>query len=151
MLCASSAGRGGWRTALQAAKSWIPAGHSSSSMLYLCACLHPLNSGSYSAKQSPYTSDWCTRGTVTPHPSCIPDAFPTYVAWLANYTCRYDGATSELFDETFATWNEATVGYGSHAVIFGPQFGSFHGSSGWKYSLGLMRRAMQRDSPPLSK
>lgn len=56
----------------------------------------------------------------------------------------YDGQTSELIDETFRTWGPQTVGYGADAVIFGPQFGSFHGASAWRSSLSTMRSALRR-------
>jgi len=56
----------------------------------------------------------------------------------------YDGQTSELLDETFRTWGPQSVGYGADAVIFGPQFGSFHGASGWRQTLGGLRSALRQ-------
>jgi len=54
----------------------------------------------------------------------------------------YDGASNELFDETFSAWSEPSVGYGSHAIIFGPQFGSFHGAMAWRRTLSRMKAAV---------
>ena len=36
------------------------------------------------------------------------------------------------------------VGYGSSAIVFGPQFGNFHGASAWRYSFSLMQQALRR-------
>ena len=49
----------------------------------------------------------------------------------------YDGQTSELLDETFRTWGPQTVGYGADAIIFGPQFGSFHRGFNLAPSIGV--------------
>ena len=37
-----------------------------------------------------------------------------------------------------------TVGYGSSALLFGPQFGNFHGASTWRASFSLMQQALRR-------
>ena len=94
MLCAGRT----WKDALAEAKSWVPRGHPSMSMLYL-----------------------------------------------------YDGQTSELLDETFRTWGPQTVGYGADAVIFGPQFGAFHGATQWRTTLGGMRQALRASDACLGR
>ena len=87
-----------WKDALVEAKSWVPHGHPSMTMLYL-----------------------------------------------------YDGQTSELLDETFRTWGPQTVGYGADAVIFGPQFGTFHGATQWRATLGVMRQALHASDACLGR
>uniref|UniRef100_A0A7S3EXY9 Uncharacterized protein n=1 Tax=Haptolina ericina TaxID=156174 RepID=A0A7S3EXY9_9EUKA len=54
----------------------------------------------------------------------------------------FDGQTSELLDETFRTWGPHSVGFGSDAIVFGPQFGSFHGASAWRSTFSGMRTAL---------
>ena len=55
----------------------------------------------------------------------------------------FDGATHELFDATFRQWSERSVGHGSHAIFFGPQFASARGHGTWGQSLRLLRRAVK--------
>ena len=90
----------------------------------------------------------------------IPTGHPS-----ASLLYLFDGQTSELIDETFRTWGASTpplsslattclhppsasgphtVGYGTSAMVFGPQFGNFHGASAWHHSFGLMRSALRR-------
>ena len=57
-----------------------------------------------------------SEASVIPRPPGDVDALP--VRW----------ADPELLDETFRTWGPQTVGNGADAIIFGPQFGSFHGA-----------------------
>jgi len=94
MLCVGRT----WRDAVAEAKSWVPQGHPSMSMLYL-----------------------------------------------------YDGQTSELLDETFRTWGPQSVGYGADAVIFGPQFGAFHGATAWRSTLSGMRAALRASDACLGR
>jgi hypothetical protein len=88
----------------------------------------------------------------------------------------YDGQTSELLDETFRTWgpqvgglnvdpaaphasahhgapppSPQSVGYGADAIIFGPQFGAFHGASAWRSTLGGMRAALRTSDACLGR
>ena len=58
----------------------------------------------------------------------------------------YDGHwNGQLFDETFRTWGPSSVGYGAHAVIFGPQFGKFDPRrEDWTRSLQIFNAAMSR-------
>ena len=63
----------------------------------------------------------------------------------------YDGQTSELLDETFRTWGPQSVGYGADAIIFGPQFGAFHGASAWRSTLGGMRAALRTSDACLGR
>jgi len=63
----------------------------------------------------------------------------------------YDGQTSELLDETFRTWGPQSVGYGADAVIFGPQFGAFHGATAWRATLGGMRAALRASDACLGR
>ena len=56
----------------------------------------------------------------------------------------YDGQTQETADATFETWGPHSVGYGSHAIIFGPQFASQRSANTMRRSLALMRRALKR-------
>jgi hypothetical protein len=49
----------------------------------------------------------------------------------------YDGHwTGQLFDETFRVWSPHSVGFGSDAIIFGPQFGKYAARSRPTYDLG---------------
>jgi len=61
----------------------------------------------------------------------------------------YDGHwNGQLFDETFRSWGPSSVGYGSHAVVFGPQFGKFAPErEDWARSLRLLTAAMRRSRP----
>jgi len=98
MMCPAYAATGGWQARLREAKSWIPEGHPSASLLYL-----------------------------------------------------YDGQTTDLLRETFETWNPLTVGYGSHAFIFGPQFGMFHGASEWRETFSRLRASISRSDACLGR
>jgi hypothetical protein len=69
----------------------------------------------------------------------IPPGHPS-----ASMLYLFDGATSDLIDETFRTWGTHTVGYGSSTLIFGPQFGIFHGTAAWRDSFALMQNALRR-------
>ena len=39
--------------------------------------------------------------------------------------CIYVGQTQDAMDATFRSWAPATIGYGSHAIILGPQVIAF--------------------------
>eukprot|EP00962_Isochrysis_galbana_P041210 scaffold15058_cov67-Isochrysis_galbana.AAC.1 len=41
-------------------------------------------------------------------------------------------------------WGPSTVGYGAHAIFFGPQFGFFHGADEWRATLSGVRAAVAR-------
>ena len=56
----------------------------------------------------------------------------------------FDGQAEALQTETFRTWGPASVGYGAHALVFGPQFGKFHGHAEWKHKLAVVRGALRR-------
>ena len=56
----------------------------------------------------------------------------------------YDGQTQETSDATFKAWGEQSVGYGSDAIIFGPQFASTRSIKTVKRSLELMETALSR-------
>jgi hypothetical protein len=87
MLCPTAS----WPAVLAKAKSWIPKGHRSASLLYL-----------------------------------------------------YDGQTQETADATFRSWGAQTVGFGSHAIIFGPQFANLRSAPVVRRSLALMSSALRR-------
>jgi len=78
-------------------------------------------------------------GVVTKAKAWIPPGHPS-----ASMLYLFDGATSDLIDETFRTWGTHTVGYGSSTLIFGPQFGNFHGAAAWRDSFALMHNALRR-------
>ena len=59
---------------------------------------------------------WPRDGHAHDAQAWIPAGHPS-----ASLLYLYDGQTSALLDETFGTWSEDSVGYGSHALIFGPQ------------------------------
>ena len=86
MLCPVAS----WPKVLERAKSWIPAGHPSASLLYL-----------------------------------------------------YDGQTQETADATFRGWGPHVVGYGSHAIVFGPQFANVRSAPVVRRSLALMASALR--------
>ena len=71
-------------------------------------------------------------------------------AWIPNGHAHasllylYDGQTQETADATFKTWAPHSVGYGSHAFIFGPQFASMRSSKAVVKSLAIMRTALKR-------
>lgn len=66
---------------------------------------------------------------------------PTHPA--ASLLYIYDGASAELFDETFRTWSERSVGYGASPIFFGVQFASAK-SRQLNASLRLISDAVQR-------
>lgn len=104
--------------------------------------------------REPVDQAWTCRATSMLCPAAGPGGWPAALraakAWIpsghasASLLYLFDGQTNELLDETFSTWTRASVGYGSHAIIFGPQFGSFHGASAWRHTLGQMRSAVRR-------
>ena len=104
--------------------------------------------------REPVDAAWTCRATAMMCPKAGPEGWPAVVArakaWIprghpsASLLYLFDGQTSELIDETFRTWGTHTVGYGASAMIFGPQFGNFHGASAWHHSFGLMRSALRR-------
>ena len=128
---------------------------------------HPLSA----VKLTPFYDDcWANRGRCQGHRPCREpvdqawtcratamycvgrtwkDALAEAKAWIPSghpsmsMLYLYDGQTSELLDETFRTWGPQSVGYGADAVIFGPQFGSFHGATAWRHTLGGMRNALR--------
>ena len=69
----------------------------------------------------------------------IPSGRPT-----ASLLYMVDGQAEALQTETFRTWGPASVGYGAHALVFGPQFGKFHGHAEWKHKLAVVRGALRR-------
>ena len=69
----------------------------------------------------------------------IPSGRPT-----ASLLYMFDGQAEALQTETFRTWGPASVGYGAHALVFGPQFGKFHGHAEWKHKLAVVRGALRR-------
>lgn len=88
----------------------------------------------------------------------IPHSHPS-----ASLLYIFDGSTHELLDETFRTWGPSSVGYGSDALIFGPQvsascttcdahahlsscepqFANLRAVPAWKRSLALVSAALQ--------
>ncbi len=100
--------------------------------------------------REPVDQQWTCRATAM---LCVGRTWPQALAdakrWIppshpsASLLYLFDGQTSELIDETFRTWNPHTVGYGSSALIFGPQFGAFHGASSWHATLGGIRAALR--------
>ena len=104
--------------------------------------------------QEPVDAAWTCRATAMYCPAGGPSGWPGVLAkakaWIpaghpsASMLYLFDGATSDLIDETFRTWGTHTVGYGSSALIFGPQFGNFHGAAAWHDSFALMRNALRR-------
>ena len=56
----------------------------------------------------------------------------------------YDGQTQETADATFRGWGAHVVGYGSHAIIFGPQFANLRGAPVVRRSLSLMAASLRR-------
>ena len=100
--------------------------------------------------REPVDQAWTCRATAM---LCVgrtwPDALRQAKAWIPaghpsmSMLYLYDGQTSELLDETMRTWGPQSVGYASDALIFGPQFGSFHGAAKWKRTLGGMRMALR--------
>ena len=81
------------------------------------------------------------RETLAKAKAWIPAGHPA-----ASLLYVYDGHwNGQLFDETFDSWGPSSVGYGSHAIIFGPQFGKFDPRrEDWATSLRLLQRAMAR-------
>lgn len=43
------------------------------------------------------------------------------------------------------------MGYGSHAILFGPQFASFHGAAEWRHTLSSVRTAVARSDACLGR
>ena len=78
-------------------------------------------------------------GVLAKAKAWIPPSHPS-----ASMLYLFDFATSDLIDETFRTWGTHTVGYGSSTLIFGPQFGTFHGAAEWRDSFALMHNALRR-------
>ena len=101
--------------------------------------------------REPVDQAWTCRATSM---LCVgrtwKDALSEAKAWIPNghpsmsMLYLYDGQTSELLDETFRTWGPQTVGYGADAVIFGPQFGSFHGATAWRATLEVCGKRCDR-------
>ena len=104
--------------------------------------------------QEPVDAAWTCRATAMYCPAGGPSGWPGVLAkakaWIppghpsASMLYLFDGATSDLIDETFRTWGTHTVGYGSSTLIFGPQFGNFHGAAAWRDSFALMQNALRR-------
>lgn len=106
--------------------------------------------------KEPVDAAWTCRSTAMLCPAAGEGGWPAALqrakAWVpqghpsASLLYLYDGQTSELLEETFSTWSEASVGYGSHAIIFGPQFGAFHhsGSRSWRRTLSILTSAVRR-------
>ena len=90
-----------------------------------------------------------STSTTTLGPSW-PDVLSHAKAWIPNGHAHasllylYDGQTQETADATFKTWAPHSVGYGSHAFIFGPQFASMRSSKAVVKSLAIMRTALKR-------
>ena len=61
----------------------------------------------------------------------------------ASFLYLFDGASSDMFDETFRTWGPESVGYGSSPIIFGPQFASA-ASAQLAHSIGLITSAVRQ-------
>ena len=55
-----------------------------------------------------------------------------------------EGQTQETADATFRAWGPHVVGYGAHALIFGPQFASMRSARAMAKSLTIMRAALRR-------
>lgn len=108
--------------------------------------------------REPVDHAWTCRATAM---LCVgrtwADALAEAKAWVPkghpsmSMLYMYDGQTSELLDETFRTWGVQSVGYGADAVIFGPQFGSFHGATAWRVTLGAMRSALRASDACLGR
>jgi len=70
-------------------------------------------------------------------------------AWIpsthrqASLLYLYDGASQDVFDETFRTWSAASVGHGASTLVFGPQFASVRPRL-LNHSLHLVAAAMRR-------
>lgn len=64
---------------------------------------------------------------------------------------RYDGQTQETMDATFRSWAPAVVGYGSHAVLFGPQFANARSLGVMRRSLSILRAALDRSDACLGR
>ena len=104
--------------------------------------------------QEPVDAAWTCRATAMYCPAGGPSGWPGVLAkakaWVppghprASMLYLFDGATFDLIDETFRTWGTHTVGYGSSTLIFGPQFGNFHGAAAWRDSFALIKNALRR-------
>ncbi|KAL1525938.1 hypothetical protein AB1Y20_020764 [Prymnesium parvum] len=103
----------------------------------------------YRPCREPVDAAWTCRATAM-YCAAQPwrDALAQAKAWIprghpsTTLLYLFDGQTTELLDETFRTWGPHTVGFGADALIFGPQFGSFHGATAWRQTLGGIRSAL---------
>ena len=142
MYCASQS----WQAALSQAKSWIPAAHPSLSMLYLFdgqvtpppapKLPSPPRSHAHAPtltlprSRSHAHAPIARSAPLNPTPPAPPRVSPCEWRHRLRSTpiLRHPHAlrrpqTTELLDETFRTWGAQTVGFGSDALIFGPQVG----------------------------
>ncbi len=110
----------------------------------------------------PPDAHWSCRATAMFCPAAVgrggwPSKLRELKSWIpsghpsASMLYLYEGQTNENLDETFRTWSENTVGYGAHAVIFGPQFGSFYDEVGWSETFQGIRTALDRSDDCLGR
>ena len=91
----------------------------------------------------------CRAAAMQCAPRRWSDTLAAAKAWVprghpsASLLYIFDGASSDVFDETFRTWSPSSVGYGASPIVFGPQFASFKPRQ-LNRSLALIAAAVRR-------
>mmetsp|Transcript_24573 Transcript_24573/g.74910 ORF Transcript_24573/g.74910 Transcript_24573/m.74910 type:complete len:171 (+) Transcript_24573:2004-2516(+) len=79
-------------------------------------------------------------------------AYPTgMAAYCSSFGDVTMGFLATISSPRACRWNPLTVGYGSHAFIFGPQFGMFHGASEWRETFSRLRASISRSDACLGR